>query len=45
MAELYDLERDSYGLTNVAGAAGYAGVLRDVCAERRRLTADAFGLP
>ena len=44
MAELYDLERDPYELASVAADPAYAGALRDLRAELRRLTADAFGL-
>jgi N-acetylglucosamine-6-sulfatase len=45
MAELYDLERDPYELTNLAGDPAYADVRRELRGELRRLTADAFGLP
>jgi len=45
MAELYDLERDPYELENLARAPGHAGIVRELAAELRRLTADAFGVP
>jgi arylsulfatase A-like enzyme len=44
MDELYDLERDPHELDNRVADPASAGILRELRAELRRLTADAFGL-
>ena len=44
MAELYDLERDPYEMTNLVDDPRHAGTRRTLRAELGRLTAEAFGL-
>jgi arylsulfatase A-like enzyme len=42
--ELYDLERDPYEITNLAGDPAYADTAKDLRRELRKLVADSVGL-
>jgi len=44
LSELYDLSRDPYEMTNLAGDPAHATLRADLNDELRRLAADAFGL-